>query len=316
MRPSSWRRREADPAHYVRGQYDGYRDIEGVAADSDDGDLRGAAARDRQLALVRRPVLHPHGQAPAGHPDRGPPGLQAPAAARLRRAGAPAGAEPAGDQARPLDGSPDGPRRPARRRPPARPRSRSTWSSRRWAARAPRRTRCCSRRRSPARACASPARTRSRRRGGSCSRCSTRRHRSSPRARDVGPRGRGRARGRRRRLARTVGRPVSAPAPDRRRAPQAASAPSPFPPIADYAFLSDCHTGALVAPDGSVDWLCVPRFDAPSVFASLLDRQAGYFRFAPFGIEPPDGAPLRARNERARDGVEDAIGVGARSATR
>ena len=34
---------------------------------------------------------------------------------------------------------------------------------------------------------------------------------------------------------------------------------SPFPPIADHAFLSDCHTGALLAPDGSVDWLCVPR---------------------------------------------------------
>ena len=62
---------------------------------------------------------------------------------------------------------------------------------------------------------------------------------------------------------------------------------SPFTPIADYAFLSDCHTGALIAPDGSVDWLCVPRFDAPSVFASLLDRGAGGFRFAPFSINFP-----------------------------
>jgi GH15 family glucan-1,4-alpha-glucosidase len=77
----------------------------------------------------------------------------------------------------------------------------------------------------------------------------------------------------------------------RKRAPepeaQSAAAPSPFPPIAEYAFLSNCHTGALVAPDGAVDWLCVPSFDAPSVFGSVLDREAGFFRFAPYGINHP-----------------------------
>jgi GH15 family glucan-1,4-alpha-glucosidase len=68
---------------------------------------------------------------------------------------------------------------------------------------------------------------------------------------------------------------------------QSAAAPSPFPPIAEYAFLSNCHTGALIAPDGAVDWLCVPSYDSPSVFGSLLDREAGFFRFGPYGINHP-----------------------------
>ena len=64
---------------------------------------------------------------------------------------------------------------------------------------------------------------------------------------------------------------------------------SPFPAIADYAFLSDCHTGALVAPDGTVEWLCPPRFDSPSVFAAVLDRSAGGWRFGPTNMGKPVG---------------------------
>ena len=57
--------------------------------------------------------------------------------------------------------------------------------------------------------------------------------------------------------------------------------PSPFPPIANYGFLSDCHTTALVAPNGAVEWMCLPRLDSPSVFAAMLDRDAGSFRLGP-----------------------------------
>ena len=62
---------------------------------------------------------------------------------------------------------------------------------------------------------------------------------------------------------------------------------STFPPIAEYAFLSNCEQSCLVAPDGSVEWLCLPRPDSPSVFGALLDRAAGLFRFGPSNAQVP-----------------------------
>jgi GH15 family glucan-1,4-alpha-glucosidase len=109
-------------------------------------------------------------------------------------------------------------------------------------------------------------------------------------------------------------------APRAKSAAPSAAMPSPFPPIADYA-LSDCHTGALVAPDGSIDWLCVPRFDAPSIFGSLLDREAGSFRFGPFGNSSPaarhyePGTNVLATTWRTPSGwvlVSDALTIGER----
>jgi GH15 family glucan-1,4-alpha-glucosidase len=54
-------------------------------------------------------------------------------------------------------------------------------------------------------------------------------------------------------------------------------------PIADHALLSDCHSAALVSRNGSVEWLCFPRFDSPSVFARLLDGAAGHWSIRPVG---------------------------------
>ena len=92
-----------------------------------------------------------------------------------------------------------------------------------------------------------------------------------------------------------------------------------FTPIADYAFVSDCHTGALVGPDGAIDWLCVPRFDSASVFTALLDRSAGQFRVGPYGVYVPvarrylPGTNVLETTWKTRSGwlvVRDALAIG------
>ncbi|MCI0689327.1 MAG: glycoside hydrolase family 15 protein [Sporichthyaceae bacterium] len=75
--------------------------------------------------------------------------------------------------------------------------------------------------------------------------------------------------------------------PDRPNPVAAGPGVSPFPPIKEYGFLSDCEVTALVAPSGNVEWLCLPRLDSPSVFGAMLDRDAGGFRIGPADFMVP-----------------------------
>jgi GH15 family glucan-1,4-alpha-glucosidase len=52
-------------------------------------------------------------------------------------------------------------------------------------------------------------------------------------------------------------------------------------PIAEYGLLSDCSSASLVSRSGSIDWLCLPRFDSPAVFARILDPRAGHWSIRP-----------------------------------
>ena len=57
-------------------------------------------------------------------------------------------------------------------------------------------------------------------------------------------------------------------------------------PIAEHGVIGDLHSAALVATDGTIDWYCCPRFDSPSVFASILDhKRGGFYRIAPANPE-------------------------------
>jgi len=69
--------------------------------------------------------------------------------------------------------------------------------------------------------------------------------------------------------------------------PGSSNGRAPTVPIGEYGFLSDGEVSALVSPGGSIDWMCVPRFDSGSVFGAILGRHAGSFRVAPLDVTVP-----------------------------
>ncbi|RKS80484.1 GH15 family glucan-1,4-alpha-glucosidase [Motilibacter peucedani] len=70
--------------------------------------------------------------------------------------------------------------------------------------------------------------------------------------------------------------------------PASGPSTSAFPPIGDYGFISDGEVTALVAPSGAIEWMSVPRMDAPSVFGAILGRHAGAFGLGPSDRTVPD----------------------------
>src|SRR3954451_16899403 len=72
-----------------------------------------------------------------------------------------------------------------------------------------------------------------------------------------------------------------------------AAARGAFTPIGEYGLLADCNSAALVSRDGSIDWLCLPRYDSDAIFAGILDPDGGHWSIRPVGeyrLERRDGA--------------------------
>ena len=293
----------ADPAHYVRGQYDGYLDTPGVAAgsttetyaalrlDIDNWRWSGVpfylrtgkhlAATQTEVRLVfnRPPRLGFGiiGSRPLEHgPGRG--------------------------QARPDDRRADPGRSQARRSTPNPSRSPSTSSSPTRVARAPRPTRCCCTRRWSATQPASPDRTASTSSGGSCSRCSTTRHRSTPTRRVRGDR--------RRPTSSSPATPAGTvrgscherrdTAPPHRRRPRSPGPPAPRRSRRSRTtrFLSDCHTGALVVP-GRIGRLAVrPPLRLPEHLRHAARPDRRHVPVRPVRHQRADRPDLRPRHQR------------------
>ena len=256
----------------------------------DDGDLRRAAARDRELALVRRAVLHPHRQAPRRRPR---PSSGSSSSSPRSSASAPSSAPPEPNQlVVKLDPSTGirldrrgAPGRHARRRA----RSTSTWSSRTRAAKAP----------TPYEVLLHAAMVgdstalhpAGRRRGDLAD------HAAAARRATAGALRTRRGRGARRRPTSSSPATAAGTAPgwrndsrrDKRRAQraQSAAAPSPFPPIADYAFLSTATPARSSPPTARSTGSASRASTRRACSAACSTAQAGFFRFAPFGINHP-----------------------------